>query len=98
MGKLKYPNLIAFFLMFVGAAFSSGFQGMAYLGPRPLWYWVGAGITYVTTIAALILLGALNKARKESSLTLFTKVIGIIICTLILLWTTFLLIAGVPRV
>jgi hypothetical protein len=94
MGKLKYPNLIAFFLMFVGAAFSSGFQEMAYWGPRPLWYYVGSGIAYVTTIAALILLVALSKAKEENSLTLFTKVIGIIICTLILLWTTFLLIAG----
>ncbi|MCO7125639.1 hypothetical protein NIE88_07640 [Sporolactobacillus shoreicorticis] len=94
MEKLKHPNLVAFILMFIGASFSSEFQQMAYWSLGIFWYWVGAGIAYIATFAALILMVFLNKSKKEGNLVLSTKLIGIIICTLILLWTTFVIIAG----
>jgi len=92
--KLKHPNLVIFILMFIGASFSSGFQQMAYWSPKVFWYWAGAGIAYMSTAAALILIVYLNKSKKEGGLVRSTKLIGIIICSLILLWTTFVMIAG----
>jgi len=83
-------NKASFVLAFIGVVFSMMFQGMAYWGGSftLVGFWVGAILSYFFSLSSIVCM-FLNKNK----LHILLVVINIVLISVTMLWTTFILIA-----
>lgn len=82
---------------------SSAFQSMAYWGNYFTWYWAGVVFTYILGLMGIIFLVFSIKRKKRENgesrlgLSMFEIITSmILICGL--LWTTFIIVAGMSGI
>ena len=103
MNRLKSNPFLIFlsYLCAIGVFFMSiKFQEMAYWGNNLTWYWVGVTITYILFFTGMILLKLVftRKSEVHTVLKISTGVFSGIFLILGILWTTFIVIAGMSGI
>ncbi|MBS4194598.1 hypothetical protein [Lederbergia citri] len=97
MRTFTYWSISSFILAIIGFIFSMEFQSIAYWGPnRTLtmqWYWSGAVLSYVCSIAAISLMFYKIKSLELSKADIMLRSFGTVLIVISLFWTTFIIIA-----
>ena len=98
MKKIRYLSLFSLLFAIIGMFLGTKFQIMAYLGSSRaigmMWYWVGVFFSYSCTILAFVLMFIKTKSIKLSGIDIGLRAIGSTFIVINLLWTTFVIIAG----
>jgi hypothetical protein len=95
----KYSSLIVtiLFLVFsiIGFIFSLEFQSMAYWGREGAltmkWYWVGANVSYISSVIALLVM--FLKLKGLSKLDIVLRYLSFTVVTITFFLTTLIIIA-----
>ncbi|MGE6256970.1 DUF3902 family protein [Heyndrickxia sporothermodurans] len=85
----------------IGFIISISFEGMAYWSPGMTWYWVGAYLSYIFAVLAIIFLALLGiKVTRLEQVNfvivlkyLSSSLISIVLILVTMIWTTFIIIA-----
>jgi hypothetical protein len=77
---------LVFFVL--GVYFSGEFQAMAYWTQGLLWYWIGAFLSYLFLILAILTIFF----KSKSGINL--RIISSVLVVMVACWTTFVIIAG----
>jgi hypothetical protein len=94
--KRRYLGTLPIIFTIIGFLFSYEFQSMAYWGRGLTWYWFGASLAYVFSVLSLItfIMMRFKKKIHTNEIGFFLTVISVIVSILTILWTTFVIIAG----
>ncbi|QED48036.1 hypothetical protein [Cytobacillus dafuensis] len=98
MENLKKISNYSFILSIIGIVFGMIFQTMAYWGSSytvgMMWFWIGAFLSYAFSLTAIFLMFLKTKELKLSIVDIVMRIIFIIISFANIVWTTFVIIAG----
>lgn len=103
MVRINAWNIAPFIMAIIGFIFSLKFQDMAYwernetrvVGTFSIaWFWIGVSLTYACTITSIILVFLQTKNIQRGTMSNVLRSINLLIVTITLIWTTFVVIAG----
>jgi hypothetical protein len=95
MSSQNKTSIFSFVLSIIGIVFGMKFQYMAYWGSGypvgMMWFWIGAFLSYVFSLTAILLVLFKTKFNFVGNAS---KIIISLITIANILWTTFVIIAG----
>jgi hypothetical protein len=98
MKNLKKFSIYSFILSIIGIVFGMKFQFMAYWGSSytvgMMWFWIGAFLSYAFSLTAIFLMFFKTKNLKLSIVVVVLRITILLITIANILWTTFVIIAG----
>ncbi|MFK9093485.1 hypothetical protein [Bacillus salipaludis] len=98
MKDFKRFGIYSFILSIIGIVFGMKFQYMAYWGSiytvHVIWFWIGAFLSYGFSLTALFFVFFKAKSIKLSIVVIVMRIFVILITVANILWTTFVIIAG----
>lgn len=98
MNNLKKISIFSFILSIIGLVFGIKLQYMAYWGSsftiRMIWFSIGAFLSYAFSLTAIFMVFFKLKNLKLSIVDFSLRIISFLIVMANLLWTTFVIIAG----
>lgn len=98
MNSPRYSGMFSYLFTLLGFMMSMSFWRMARWGRAEssgiVWYWIGVCLTYLLCLAAGVFI-YLRLKKSQNGVERGFLFISSMICILIILWTTFQVIAGI---